>query len=44
MGITEMKDIGAIIDLVLSDCENETALAEAREKALALCGSFELPY
>ena len=44
MGITEMKEIGAIIDLVLSDCENETALAEAREKALALCRSFELPY
>jgi len=44
MGITEMKDIGAIIDLVLGDFENETVLAEAREKALALCGSFELPY
>ena len=44
MGITEMKEIGAIIDLVLSDFENETVLAEAREKALALCGSFELPY
>jgi glycine hydroxymethyltransferase len=44
MGITEMKEIGAIIDLVLGDFENETVLAEAREKALALCGSFELPY
>ncbi len=44
MGVTEMKEIGAIIDLVLSDFENETALAEAKEKALALCGSFELPY
>ncbi len=44
MGITEMKEIGEIIDLVLGDYENETVLAEAREKALALCGSFELPY
>lgn len=44
MGITEMKEIGEIIDLVLGDFENETVLAEAREKALALCGSFELPY
>lgn len=44
MGITEMKEIGEIIDLVLCDFENETVLAEAREKALALCGSFELPY
>ena len=44
MGINEMKEIGAIIDLVLGDFENETVLAEAREKALALCRSFELPY
>jgi glycine hydroxymethyltransferase len=44
MGITEMKEIGEIIDLVLGDFENETVLAEAREKALALCGSFGLPY
>lgn len=44
MGITEMKEIGEIIDLVLGDFENETVLAESREKALALCGSFELPY
>jgi glycine hydroxymethyltransferase len=44
MGITEMKEIGVIIDLVLGDFENEIVLAEAREKALALCGSFELPY
>jgi len=44
MGITEMKEIGEIIDLVLGDYENETVLAESKEKALALCGSFELPY
>jgi glycine hydroxymethyltransferase len=44
MGTTEMKEIGGIIDLVLGDFENEIVLAEAREKALALCGSFELPY
>jgi glycine hydroxymethyltransferase len=44
MGITEMKEVGAIIDLVLGDCENETVHEEAREKALALCRSFELPY
>jgi hypothetical protein len=36
MGITEMKAIGEIIDLVLGDYENETVLEEAREKALAL--------
>lgn len=44
MGITEMKEIGEIIDLVLGDFENETVHEAAREKALALCGSFELPY
>jgi glycine hydroxymethyltransferase len=44
MGTTEMKEIGKIIDLVLGDFENEIVLAEAREKALALCRSFELPY
>jgi glycine hydroxymethyltransferase len=44
MGIAEMKAIGEIIDLVLGDYENETVLVEAREKALALCGFFELPY
>ena len=40
----EMKEIAAIIDLVLGDPENETTLAEAREKALALCDRFGLPY
>jgi glycine hydroxymethyltransferase len=44
MGTKEMKEIGEIIDLVLGDFENETVLAGAREKALALCESFELPY
>jgi hypothetical protein len=39
-----MKEIGVIIDLVLGDFENETVLAGARENALALCRSFELPY
>jgi len=44
MGTKEMKEIGVIIDLVLGDFENETVLAGARENALALCRSFELPY
>ncbi|MBU63720.1 MAG: hypothetical protein CMI26_14600 [Opitutae bacterium] len=44
MGTKEMKEIGKIIDHVLGDFENETVLVEAREKALALCRSFELPY
>ncbi len=40
----EMKEIAAIIDTVLGDPDNETILAGAREKALALCARFGLPY
>ncbi len=41
---SEMKVIAGIIKDVLSDVENESALNEAKEKALALCGRFGLPY
>ena len=41
---TEMQIIAGIIKDVLSDVENESALNEAKEKALALCGRFGLPY
>ena len=41
---TEMQIIAGIIKNVLSDVENESVLGEAKEKALALCGQFGLPY
>ena len=41
---SEMKVIAGIIKDVLSDVENESALNEAKEKALALCDRFGLPY
>ena len=41
---TEMQIIAGIIKDVLSDVENESVLGEAKEKALALCGQFGLPY
>ena len=44
MGGPEMREIAGLINQVLSDPENESVLADAREKALALCGGFELPY
>ena len=44
MGGPEMREIAGLINQVLSDPENESVQADAREKALALCGRFELPY
>ena len=44
MGGPEMREIAGLINQVLSDPENESVQADAREKALALCGGFELPY
>ena len=41
---TEMQIIAGIIKDVLSDVENESVLGETKEKALALCGQFGLPY
>jgi glycine hydroxymethyltransferase len=39
-----MNEIATIISSVLSNIEDETALREAKEKALALCAKFPLPY
>ena len=44
MGEPEMREIAGFINQVLSDPENENVQADAREKALALCGCFGLPY
>ena len=41
---TEMQIIAGIIKDVLSDVENESVLGKAKEKPLALCGQFGLPY
>ncbi len=41
---TEMENIVAAIDLVLSHPGDEAKIAEAREQALALCRAFPLPY
>lgn len=41
---TEMEQIVAAIDLVLSNPDDETKIAEAREIALGLCRTFPLPY
>ena len=40
----EMKQIGAIINQVIANPEDEGSVNEAKEKALALCGNFGLPY
>ena len=39
-----MTEIATIISSVLSSPENESILADAKEKSLALCGQFPLPY
>ncbi|MFP6887326.1 MAG: serine hydroxymethyltransferase, partial [Opitutales bacterium] len=44
MGGPEMREIAGLINQVLSDPANKSVQADAREKALALCGGFELPY
>ncbi len=41
---SEMQEIGSIINAVISGHENPQAIAEAQEKALALCHGFPLPY
>ncbi len=40
----EMREIVRVIDIVLSDPENEQRLSEVREIALGLCRNFPLPY
>lgn len=40
----EMLDIANIISLVLSNPEDSSVLQEAKQKALALCDQFALPY
>ncbi len=44
MGEPEMKEIAEAIDLVLSQPDSEASVTAAREKALALCRKFPLPY
>ena len=39
-----MIEIANIITAVLQDIENESALLDAQQKALALCAKFPLPY
>ena len=39
-----MTAIESIISTVLEDIENESSIAEAKQKALALCANFPLPY
>ena len=39
-----MTAIASIISTVLEDIENESSIAEAKQKALALCANFPLPY
>ena len=41
---TEMDTIASIISSVLSNIENDPIIMEAREKSLALCAQFPLPY
>jgi glycine hydroxymethyltransferase len=41
---SEMQEIGSIINSVISGHDNPQAIAEAKEKALALCQGFPLPY
>ena len=40
----EMKEIAAIIYSVIDSPEDESAISESKQKALALCGRFALPY
>ncbi len=40
----EMKEIAAIIHSVIDSPEDELAISESKQKALALCGRFALPY
>lgn len=39
-----MTEIASIIATVLEDIENESSIEEAKQKALALCANFPLPY
>ncbi len=41
---SEMEEIAGAIDLALGQPDNESTITEAREKVLALCGRFPLPY
>ena len=41
---TEMWEIGTIINQVIANPEDEQSVNRAKEKALALCGNFGLPY
>jgi glycine/serine hydroxymethyltransferase len=41
---TEMREIGTIINQVIASPEDEDSVHDAKEKALALCGNFGLPY
>jgi glycine hydroxymethyltransferase len=40
----EMREIGAIIHQVISSPDDEGSVNSAREKTLALCANFGLPY
>jgi glycine hydroxymethyltransferase len=40
----EMKEIAAIIHSVIDSPEDESAVSESKQKALALCSRFPLPY
>jgi glycine/serine hydroxymethyltransferase len=39
-----MREIGAIISQVISTPDDESSIQDAKEKALALCDKFSLPY
>ena len=45
-GMTEsaMREIGTIISQVISTPDDESSIQDAKEKALALCDKFSLPY
>ncbi len=40
----EMREIGTIINQVIASPDDESSVNEAKEKALALCSDFGLPY
>ena len=44
MSEDNMQEIAVIIHQILENPEDETSIKEAREKALALCAQFPLPY
>ena len=44
MSEDNMQEIAVIINQILENPEDETSTSEAREKALALCAQFPLPY